>query len=397
MKPAHRRHREDRIAALDGLRALAALAVFGVHFNQIVRLDYRLGPFRIDTLLANGDHAVSMFFSLSGFLLSLPFWKSLANQTLFPDVRTYFLRRTARILPAYYVALTALIFIGSLWRTPEAHVDILLHYTFLFNFAEFSIFSINPPFWTLAVEIQFYLLLPCIFLLIRQYLARRPWVIIIFLVIGAYGLHCLLISSVSSIIPWPFNPWLTWIRPHGAVLSHSILSNLPHFLIGMAAAKLYLKLNQNIDSAHQLTRHTNESVFWICVLTLIFLLATGYVEKIEVPYAPYGLPVVPLLLAAIIFTAPITQIAKRILDGFVLRKLGAISYGIYIYHLPCLNTIDRYMATFGMDAAKHWAIFGLAGIVSSILISIVSFVVLEKPIMKFVRKKSMALTLNKGG
>jgi peptidoglycan/LPS O-acetylase OafA/YrhL len=386
MKPPPRRHRNDRIAGLDGLRALAALAVFGVHFNQIVRLDYRWGPFRIDTLLANGNHAVSLFFSLSGFLLSLPFWKALANQTQFPDVRTYFLRRTARILPAYFVALTALIFIGGLWRMPEAYVDILLHYTFLFNYTEFSIFSINPPFWTLAVEIQFYVLLPCIFLLIRKYSAHKPWVIIIFLAIGVYGVHYLLISSVSRIVPWPFNPWLTWIRPNGAVLSHSILANLPHFLIGMAAAKLYLEFNQKIDSADRLIRYTAESVFCICVLAVFFLLATGYVEKIEAPYAPYGLPVVPLLLAAMIFTAPMTQVAKRILDGFVLRKLGAVSYGIYIYHLPCLNTIDRTMTTFGMDAARHWVIFGLAGMVTSILISMVSFVVVEKPIIRFVRK-----------
>jgi peptidoglycan/LPS O-acetylase OafA/YrhL len=203
---------------------------------------------------------------------------------------------------------------------------------------------------------------------------------------GAYGLHYLLISSVSRIIPWPFNPWLTWIRPHGAVLSHSILANLPHFLIGMAAAKLYLDLDPKIEGSDRMRRYTGESVFWLCFLAVFFLLATGYVEQIEAPYAPYGLPVVPLLLAAMIFTAPMTQVAKRILDGFVLRKLGAISYGFYIYHLPCLNFIDRYMTTSGMDAGKHWVIFGLAGMVFSILISIASFVVIEKPIMKFVRK-----------
>jgi peptidoglycan/LPS O-acetylase OafA/YrhL len=387
MKPASRPHRNDHIAGLDGLRALAALAVFGVHFNQIVRLDFRWGPLSIETLLANGNHAVSLFFSLSGFLLSLPYWKALANQTLFPDVRTYFLRRTARILPAYFVALTALIFIGNLWRIPDARADILLHYTFLFNYTEFSIFSINPPFWTLAIETQFYLLLPCIFLLIRKFSANKPWVLIIFMAIGAYGLHYGLISSVSRVVSWPFNPWLTWIRPNGAVLSHSILANLPHFLIGMAAAKLSLDLNQKIDGALRIRRYTSESVFWLCLLAVIFLLATGYVEKIEAPRALYGLPLVPMLLVAMIFTAPLAHVAKRILDGFVLRKLGAISYGIYIYHLPCLNTIDRYMTTSGMDAGKHWVIFGLAGMVLSILISIASFVVVEKPIIKLVRKK----------
>jgi peptidoglycan/LPS O-acetylase OafA/YrhL len=386
MKLSSRQYSNNRIRGLDGLRALAALAVFGVHFNQIIRLDYRLGPFSIYTLLANGNHGVSLFFSLSGFLLSLPFWQALANQMPFPDLRVYFLRRLARILPAYYVALTVLIFICNLLRIPDARVDIVLHYTFLFNYTEFTIFSINPPFWTLAIEVQFYLLLPLFFLLIRKFTTFKPWGVIIVLGISAYGLHYLLISKVSSIISWPINPWLIWIRPNGAVLSHSILVNLPHFLIGMAAGKLYLDINQKIDGSYPMTRYTSESVFWLCLLAVLFLLGTGYVEKIEAPRATYGLPVVPLLLAAMIFTAPMTHVAKRILDGFVLRKLGAISYGIYIYHLPCLNTIDRYMTTLGIDAGQHWVIFGLAGMVFSISISIVSFVAVEKPIIKFVRK-----------
>ena len=266
MKPAPNPHRENYIAGLDGLRGLAALAVFGVHFNQIVRLDSRWGPFNIEMLLANGNHAVSLFFSLSGFLLSLPYWKAMVDHRPFPDVRTYLLRRTARILPAYYVALTALIIIGALWRIPDARADILLHYIFLFNFAEFSIFSINPPFWTLAVEIQFYLLLPCIFLLINKSSPHKPLQFITVVAVGSYGLQYLLMGSVSRIIPWPFNPWLTWIRPHGAVLSHSILANLHIFLMGVAASKLYLDLERNGNASNLISCNTADSIFWTCFL-----------------------------------------------------------------------------------------------------------------------------------
>ena len=222
--------KKDPISGLDGLRALAALAVFGVHYNQIVQFSYHIGSFSVYRLLANGNHGVSLFFSLSGFLLSLPFWRAIAFGDQFPSLKVYTLRRIARILPAYYLALTALVILTSLWRVPGAKIDILLHYTFLFNYTEFSIFSINPPFWTLAVETQFYLMLPCIFLLIRKFSAYKPWGVIILLGIGAYGLHYGLISTVTRIVPWPFSPWLTWIRPYGAVLSHSILANLPHFL-----------------------------------------------------------------------------------------------------------------------------------------------------------------------
>jgi peptidoglycan/LPS O-acetylase OafA/YrhL len=94
-----------------------------------------------------------------------------------------------------------------------------------------------------------------------------------------------------------------------------------------------------------------------------------------------------VLLAAMIFTAPMTHVARWILDSFPLRRLGLISYGIYIFHLPCLNYLDRYMATHGMDAAEHPLLFGALGITISVLIASLSYIVVEKPVMNFVRKR----------
>ncbi len=371
------------ISGLDGLRALAALSVFAVHYNQIVRLNYHMGPISIDRLFANGNHGVSLFFSLSGFLLSLPFWRAMASEGPFPSLRAYAVRRMTRILPAYYTALTALVLLNNLWRVPEARLDILLHYTFLFNYTEFTIFSINPPFWTLAVEVQFYMLLPCIFLLIRKIPVLKPWLVIIVLAIGAYGVHYCLMSTVTRIIPWPYSPWLTWIRPYGAVLSHSLPANLPHFLIGVGAAGFFL-WNDSLNPPEK-TWRTNEAVFWVCLTLTLVLLGTGLSEKIELPYGPYGLPLVPLLPAAMIVAAPKTHIAGKILDGFILRRLGLISYGIYIYHLPCLQHLDRYLSTRGIDAAEHWVLFGCVGMGLTILIATVSYVLIEKPIMRLTR------------
>lgn len=82
-----------------------------------------------------------------------------------------------------------------------------------------------------------------------------------------------------------------------------------------------------------------------------------------------------------------THVAKRILDGFVLRKLGAISYGICIFHLPCPNYLDRYLATSGPDAAEHWLVFGSLGVMISVLIASISYIVAEKPVMNFERKR----------
>ena len=152
------------IPAFDGLRGIACLAVFLVHYQQKVKLHLDIGPFQAERLLENGNTGVALFFALSGFLLSLPFWQSDSSKPQPIKIRQYLLNRLARILPAFYVCLTILIVHNHLWEDKDNLHDIFLHYFFLLNFSDSAIFRINQPFWTLAVEMQFYLLLPVLFI-----------------------------------------------------------------------------------------------------------------------------------------------------------------------------------------------------------------------------------------
>ena len=376
----------SRIAGLDGLRALAALAVFSVHFNQIVRLDQQLGPFDIARLLANGEHGVSLFFTLSGFLLCLPFWQALAAGGGLPNLKVYVLRRAARILPAYYGALTLLVLLSGMWRFPPVLPDIGLHYAFLFNLTEFSIFSINAPFWTLAVEVQFYALLPLMFGLIAKAASRWRLGSIVALGVGTYFAHYWLMSSVTRIVIWPFEPMLIWIRPYGAVLSHSVLAHLPHFILGVIAGCLHLKTERLVSTDRVWLQRISEPVFWCALVLVLVFTGTPLEEPIQIPYGRYGLPLVPLLLAVMIGSLPLTSWARRCFDARPLRGLGIISYGVYIYHLPCLTLIDRIMARNGWDAAEHPFTFAAAGLTLTVLVAAVSFTVLERPTIRAARR-----------
>lgn len=388
VKPASSKHKE-RLPGLDGLRGLAALSVFYVHFNQIVQLDAQIGAFSLYRLLANGNHAVSLFFSLSGFLLSMPFWKAIVFNESFPSVRVYLLRRVFRILPAYYLALTILVLLSGLWRLPGAWTDLLLHYTFLFNYTEFSIFSINAPFWTLAVEFQFYLLLPLLFFIIRHLPGHGRYAVwqMVLLGVGAYVLHRWLSGSVSSMVAWPFNPQLTWIRPHGAVLYHSLLANLPHFLIGVVLARWFLAFYRSHWTDKRQVYVVCDITFWFCLLSILILLGTDWSESISLSRGPYSLPVVPLFLGALIFTAPISRVARRILESFPIRGLGLVSYGFYVYHLPCLNLLDRTMMKSGLEAAEHWILLGCVGMLCTLVLAILSFYLIEKPCLKLIARR----------
>ena len=377
-----------RLRGLDGLRGLAALAVFGVHYNQIVDVDAQTGPFDFYRLLVNGEYGVALFFILSGLLLSQPFWKSVLYQADWPDLKTYVLHRLARILPAYYLALTILIILTGYWRYPEAWADILLHYSFLFNYTEFSIFSINAPFWTLAVEVQFYCLLPLIFLMLRRFSAQNVFGILLLLCIATYSLHYYLASSIDKTIAWPGSPALTWIRPYGAVITHSLLAHLPHFFIGVICGGLLLHLKNGQPHYTDAGGRRYEIIFWVSFVLIFLLLATELGEMVQIPFGRYGLPLLPLLLGAMILSTPLTRRARQILDSKPLRILGTLSYGIYIYHLPVLGLVDSTMAESAMDAREHWGYLAFISLTLTMLAAMLSYFLVERPALRLVHHKN---------
>lgn len=375
------RQASTHLQGLDGLRGLAALGVFGVHFGQVVRPDAALGPFELDRLLANGEHGVSLFFTLSGFLLSLPFWRHLLGMGERPSLKTYAWRRMARILPAYYVCLSLLILATGYWRSPGSGTDIALHYALLFNYTEFSIFSLNPPFWSLAVEMQFYLLLPLIFLLGKP-LASYPWLTLAILAAAGYLLLFALLSLNDTQILWPNSNWLVWLQPGGAVLNYSLVAHLPHFLLGLALGYGWLKGR----ARNRLTHRRADGIFWGALLLTGVLLATPWAETFSLPNGRYSLPVVPLLLALMIFTAPLAPTARRLLASWPVHHLGLVSYGIYIYHHPSQQWVDQWMRTQGWDAAERWLLFGASSLALTLAAATLSYWLVERPVLRWAHR-----------
>ena len=380
-------NRTARLAGLDGLRGLAALAVFGVHYNQIVNIDVQLGPVDVYRLFSNGEYGVALFFILSGLLLSLPFWKSHLYGADWPSGRTYIIRRLARILPAYYLALTLLVLLTGYWRYAQAWPDILLHYSFLFNYAEFSIFSINAPFWTLAVEVQFYVFLPFLFLVLRRFSAVGCVLLLLLFAATAYGLNYWLVSSLDRVILWPGSSTLVWIRPYGAVVTHSLLAHLPHFIIGIIAGALFLLLRASRHRACEAADWYFEAMFWIPLVLVVLLLSTDLGDRIHIPYGRYGLPLVPVLLGAMILSAPFTTHARQLLDTGPIRILGTLSYGVYIFHLPVLRLVDQTMLEAGMDARAHWLLLAVASLALTLLAATISWILVERPALRLVHRK----------
>jgi peptidoglycan/LPS O-acetylase OafA/YrhL len=165
------------LPALDGVRACACLAVVAFHINLISHIDLHLwnvswNPI-IGSVLLAGDAGVVLFFVLSGFLLFMPYARALLMEAPWPDTRVFYLKRMLRIMPAYYLSLFLLVmFAAPQYLHPDRWGQLFL-FGILYNDTLASTFQkINGPYWTLAIEWQFYLLLPWLMLGIRA-LVRR--------------------------------------------------------------------------------------------------------------------------------------------------------------------------------------------------------------------------------
>jgi peptidoglycan/LPS O-acetylase OafA/YrhL len=372
----------NRIGGLDGIRGLACLAVFAEHFYQKTLVGGEVWLFDLGRLLVSG-WGVAILFILSGFLLSIPFWRALYTGENFPDLGTFWLKRLARLTPAYFICLTILVIHNQLWKNPDRLQDILLHYLFLFNYADFAFYSINPPFWALGIIAQFYLLLPILFLLIGRSSPRFTFSFILMACIGAYIMHFVLMAYLQSLGFLSFHNASP--RPDSPVWTHSLLAHLPHFLMGVLGAYFFLSWQQKGVAPRGL-KTSHDVVFWMSFSCILIILSTPLQDFLQIPYGRYTLPWVPLLLTLMIVYAPRGQITYCILASSPLQFTGVISYGIYVYHYPVLNLTSRHLSGLGMNASDHWLIFGTSALLLTILVASGSYFLLEQPILRLVRK-----------
>lgn len=312
--------RVNRNLALDGLRGLAALSVLVFHVWMYARQD----PGAVVGSLGNDVFnemrlGLILFFVLSGFLLYGPWVRAVHEGSGRPNTRRYLIRRAARIVPAYYVAI-----IGSvalLWgfgetqplRLPPAS-DLWLFFVFAQNFSSATVMTLNPPTWTLGIEASFYLALPLIGLAALALPRTRRWQACVPLVLIAGGLV------------WNHQTGLG--MPQDKVLP----AMLPYFGAGMLAALML----HGRELGHAQCR-------WLMIGGALAVVANGVVDAdVFDGSVVHFIRTTPRdLLAATGFAAIMAAAAasverRPILASRPLASLGTISYGVYLWHTPIL-------------------------------------------------------------
>jgi len=145
-----------RFALFDSLRGVAAVSILTFHVCSLTgALD---DPLVGDVIAVLGPRALTLFFVISGFLLYRPYVAARATGRPRPSTARYARRRVLRIVPAYWVALTALavfpgivgVFSGDWWR----------YYFFLQLYSRDTVGHGIPVAWSLPVEVTYYISLP---------------------------------------------------------------------------------------------------------------------------------------------------------------------------------------------------------------------------------------------
>jgi acetyltransferase len=318
-----------RQSGLDGLRGLAALTVFGIHmwiYQLPNTVDLKRDGFG-EVLLFEGRVAFVMFFVLSGYLLYRPFARAALGKSGPVAVRVYLVRRAARIIPAYYVAMAATIMlIGTAGDVPGRRTvesgELPLFAVFAQNYSPDTLLKLNAATWTLSVEVAFYLMLPVIGLLaLRRFRSTRSQAF-------------LLLSAVSIGIAWNI---VAYFAGWGAVASHSAPSFLPYFACGMLVA-LLVERRRAMEQPPIGRRGT----IVLAVAALAVLFANGYWHATDRSPDQFLMEALADLGAAVAFASIIaafvigTPVGLRWLGSRPLAWFGQISYGFYLWHIPLI-------------------------------------------------------------
>jgi peptidoglycan/LPS O-acetylase OafA/YrhL len=369
------------IPEVESLRGIAIALVFLSHANAWVLwrtpfVGELVSP--LAAFMAAGYTGVSLFFVLSGFLLSRPFLKEAAGHGRV-DRGAYVARRALRILPLYVVTVVVATLVTAqritdLWRG--------VPYLFFLQGLPGCTVSLDPypdgPWWSLATEVQFYLLLPMLALLLRR---RR-------LAIGV------LVAYVVAYAAFAGNVWqLSWLDAR-VKLAHSAFGRGPAFGLGIAAAWLYGAYGSRLRdwaTASRRARFGAEAALALVLVVLAYLLrhvaAISYAHAELEQHAWHVLEA--LLWTSVLFLLLVAPLrSKMVFVNPAWEKLGLISYSVYLVHGPVLlygltALRGRFTNLLGWTGRSMIAVAVLALV--CIAVSSLTYLVIERP---FLRRKT---------
>jgi len=340
------------IAALDGLRAVAALSIVAFHTLLYMQFEYTPLSHAIGGVWYNLASGVPLFFVLSGFLLFLPYARSMLYGKQFPSAWRFYQKRALRILPAYYVCLFVVAPFRAFSPIRPLWLNVGIHMLFLHD--DFPLYNrdLNGPFWTLAVEWQFYILLPLIALGLARLVAASRSLPRLIGWLGAFigGVELLRALDAQLMIHLPTNAssdtLTSGIQREFVLVTMGMQGKyLEIFAVGMLCSALYVWSVEQRQLGERLRRRLGYGVLALGVIFGVLsilddaasaaLFTPGQVWGPEILLYPLitGLAYGGLLLGMLWAGGWL----RALFETRLLRLLGLMSFSIYLWHLPILH------------------------------------------------------------
>jgi peptidoglycan/LPS O-acetylase OafA/YrhL len=366
---------------IEGMRALAATSILIYHawlYSDPAGTPADLG--RVGGwILPHLALGVTLFFTLSGFLLYRPFAGAIMRDERLPSLRKYLRNRAFRILPAYWVILlvvalvleAALVAPGGI-RTGALHDPrILVADAFLLQgYVPSTLLTGIGPAWSLAVEAVFYLALPLLVLLAwtlarrastraaRRLVALMPALILLAVGVSGKFVAADVVTSGSG-----------WDGTWHSVLLRSFWGQADLFTFGILVAVLRVEAEDGLLRLPRWWRPALWTSVLLVVLPTLKLVRTGQVH----PYAYETLMALAcgLILMLVVIPGPRSSapLLVRVLESRPLVATGVISYSLFLWHEPLARWLEAHgltMAGSGGLAVNVVVLFTVAWLLSAL-------------------------------
>ena len=290
----------EHLQELDGLRAIAIATVFAFHM--------RLPGFSL------GWAGVQLFFVISGFLITRILLKSRQRPRYF---RNFYIRRTLRIFPIYYLLLVA--YFAVAWIEGDTHTVGLMPYYLTYTqtypqiASNFTDARLLVHTWTLAIEEQFYLMWP-----LAIFLLRGRW--LVGALAGCFGLalatRLWAQEQVNTFLSVAWLPTQLDLLAAGAVIA--VLSAT----LDAAALRRWGYVLATVGSvaACAIVVHGGLDAYW------------SPMTWVHLPTSPYLPTAMAVAFAGVVALTATQARPTRWLANRAMMRVGKISYGLYLFH-----------------------------------------------------------------
>ncbi len=342
-----------RLEQLTFTRFLAAIAIVIFHYGQNVSL---FSNEYVAFIFEQANFGVSYFFILSGFVMIIAYYNKPVS--FFQFIKN----RLSRIYPLYLFVILTVLLINH-FRV-ESYQDLMLNIIMLQTWVPLKALTVNPPGWSLSVELFFYILFP--FLFNRFYktinIKKLALGVIVFWLISQSVFYFIIENAIT----------IPSLKPK-TVLYHPLF-HLNEFIIGNLAGLWFMKNHRVYKGAYLKT---------LIISILIFVLLLKFNGGILYHNGLLALVFTPIIV--------ILSLSKSKLVSFLSKKqfifLGEISFGIYILQFPVwLLLSDFRMKTYlGLIRGEDDSVLFLIRVMVLMAMSALSFKYFETPIRHYVR------------